>query len=336
MYQELPSLCEAYRGFFRIGAAVQPQNLISHRALLTKHFNSLTPGAALKFGPIHPEEHRWDFADADQIIAFAREHGMGVRAHAPVWHQQTEDWIFTDRFAFADRELLISRLEDHIRVLAGRYGDDVYAWDVVNEAIVDDPAGYMRETKWYRLIGPDYIDYAYRFVKKYAPKTQVFYNDYNEFNPIKRDKIVKLMRGMQERGVPLDGFGLQQHVNIYTSLDDIRAAIEAYGALGIRLHITELDVSLYHPKDRPNPYYPRRFTVPTAEDFRRQGKMYEDLFKLYRSYSDLIDSVTTWGVADDLTWLDVHPVPGRKNYPLLFSYDHTPKPCTRAIVDAVL
>ena len=336
MYQELPSLCQAYARYFKIGAAVQPQNLVSHRGLLTKHFNSLTPGSALKFGPIHPEEHRYDFADADQIIAFAREHGMGVRAHAPVWHQQTEDWIFTDRFAFADRELILARLEDHIRVVAGRYGDDVYAWDVVNEAIVDDPDGYMRQTKWCRLVGEDYIDYAYRFVKKYAPHTKVFYNDYNEFNPVKRDKIIRLMRGMQERGVPLDGFGLQQHVNIYTSLDDIRAAIEAYGELGITLHITELDVSLYHPKDRPNPYYPKRFTVPTAEDFRRQGKMYEDLFEIYRSYSDLIESVTTWGVADDLTWLDHHPVPGRKNYPLLFSYDHTPKPCTRAIVDAVL
>ncbi len=336
MYQEMPSLCEAYAKYFKIGAAVSPQNFVSHRGLLIKHFNSLTPGSAMKFGPVHPAEYRYDFTDADQIIAFAKEHGMGVRAHAPVWHQQTDDWIFTDRFVYAGRELLLERLEDHIRVMAGRYGDAVYAWDVVNEAIVDSPEGYLRETKWYKLIGEDYIDYAYRFVKQYAPKTQVFYNDYNEFDPIKRDKIVRLMRGMQERGVPLDGFGLQQHVNIYTNLDDIKAAIEAYASLGITLHVTELDVSLYHPKDRPNPYYPKTLTIPTREDFVRQGKMYEDLFEIYRSYSDVIESVTTWGVADDLTWLDMHPVPGRKNYPLLFSYDHTPKPCTRAIVDAVL
>lgn len=336
MYQELPSLCKAYEKYFKIGAAVQPQNLTAQRNLLKKHFNSLTASACMKFGPVHPEEYRWDFADADAIIAFAKENGMGVRAHAPVWHQQTEDWLFTDRFTFADREMILDRLEDHIRVMAGRYGEDVYAWDVVNEAIVDDPDGYMRETKWYTLIGEDYIDYAYRFVKKYAPKTKVYYNDYNEFNPAKRDNIVRLMRGMQERGVPLDGFGLQQHVNIYTSLDDIKAAIEAYAALGIELQVTELDVSLYHPKDRPNPYYPYRPTIPTKEDFIRQGKMYEDLFEIYRSYSDVINSVTTWGAADDLTWLDVHPVPGRKNYPLLFSYDHTPKPCTRAIVEAVL
>ncbi len=336
MYQEMPSLCEAYAKYFKIGAAVSPQNFVSHRGLLIKHFNSLTPGSAMKFGPVHPAEYRYDFTDADQIIAFAKEHGMGVRAHAPVWHQQTDDWIFTDRFVYAGRELLLERLEDHIRVMAGRYGDAVYAWDVVNEAIVDSPEGYLRETKWYKLIGEDYIDYAYRFVKQYAPKTQVFYNDYNEFDPIKRDKIVRLMRGMQERDVPLDGFGLQQHVNIYTNLDDIKAAIEAYASLGITLHVTELDVSLYHPKDRPNPYYPKTLTIPTREDFVRQGKMYEDLFEIYRSYSDVIESVTTWGVADDLTWLDMHPVPGRKNYPLLFSYDHTPKPCTRAIVDAVL
>ena len=137
MYQEMPSLCEAYAKYFKIGAAVSPQNFVSHRGLLIKHFNSLTPGSAMKFGPVHPAEYRYDFTDADQIIAFAKEHGMGVRAHAPVWHQQTDDWIFTDRFVYAGRELLLERLEDHIRVMAGRYGDAVYAWDVVNEAIVD-------------------------------------------------------------------------------------------------------------------------------------------------------------------------------------------------------
>ena len=93
MYQEMPSLCEAYAKYFKIGAAVSPQNFVSHCGLLIKHFNSLTPGSAMKFGPVHPAEYRYDFTDADQIIAFAKEHGMGVRAHAPVWHQQTDDWI---------------------------------------------------------------------------------------------------------------------------------------------------------------------------------------------------------------------------------------------------
>lgn len=335
LYQEFPSLCEAYKKYFLIGAGAMPWDLITHRSILTKHYNSLTCGNAMKYGPVHPEENRWNFYDADQMISFAKEHGMAMRAHAPVWHGQTPDWFFMYRDGFAPRELLLERLEDHIRIMAQRYGDYCYAWDVVNEAVVDAGGDQiLRDTKWHRLIGPDYMDIAFRLVKKYAPKTEAFYNDYNEFVPVKRDKIVKQLRGMLDRGVPVEGFGLQQHLSIYTSLDDIKACIEAYAALGIKLHITELDVSLYHPDDRPNPYYPYHPTIPTKEDFVRHGKMYEDLFEIYRSYSDVITSVTTWGCADDETWLDNHPVRGRKNYPQLFAYDHTPKPCVRAIIEA--
>lgn len=337
MFDDMPSLCEAYAEYFKIGAAVAPRDLVSHRGLLKKHFNSITHENALKFAPIHPEEDRFDFDDADQIFAFAEENGIAVRAHAPVWHSQTPDWVFQDGAYFADREKLIDRLRTHVEALAARYGDMIYAWDVVNEAIVDEPGGYLRPTKWYTLMGPDYIEIAFRTVREFAPKVQLFYNDYNEWVPHKRDNIVRLVRELQDRGVPIDGIGMQQHVNITDNLDDIKRAIEAFASTGLVLHVTELDVSLYPPmKIR----IPREFLMrmpqpkPALEQFKKQHKMYVDLFEIYRSYSDVIKSVTTWGVADDYTWLDNYPVPGRKNYPLMFYADHSPKPFLREIAGA--
>ena len=119
------------------------------------------------------------------------------------------------------------------------------------------------------------------------------------------------MRGMQERGVPLDGFGLQQHVNIYTNLDDIKAAIEAYASLGITLHVTELDVSLYHPKDRPNPYYPKTLTIPHAKILYVRVRCTRIFLRsTVRIRRDRV--CHNLGGSRDLTWLDMHPVPGRK------------------------
>ena len=328
MFYDMPSLCETYSKYFMIGAEIDTRSLISHRDLLKKHFNSLTHGNYMKYEPIQPEEGKWVFDPVDQVFAFAEANGMAVRAHAPVWHHQTPDWIFLDNDKPACRELLIERMERHIQTVAGRYGHRIYAWDVVNEAIVDTKEGFLRKSKWTDLLGPDFMDFAFKFVRKYAPSTKAFYNDYNEWNPHKREKIIRLIRDFQERGIPIDGFGLQQHMSIDVDTDEIRRSIEMYAETGLTLQITELDVSLYTTHTSTN-------APPITDDMlKKQYKVYCELFEIYRSYSDVIQSVTTWGVADDITWLDSFPQRGRKNYPLLFYPDHTPKPYTKEIIKA--
>lgn len=328
------TLAKAYEKYFKIGAAASPAEFPAHGKLLKTHFNSLSPENQMKFGPLHPAKDEWNFTPADQMVAFARENGMVFRAHAPVWHGGTNPWVWEDdKGGNASPELLLERLTEQFEVFGARYGNFVQYWDVVNEAIDDDPAKpVLRDTKWLEIMGEGYLTTAFKIAKKVAPKVQLFYNDYNEWLPEKRDKICKLIQKLQDEGAPIEGFGMQSHMSIYNvDIDDVKRAIEAYAAFGLRLHVTELDISLYDPKDRSLP-------PPTLTDemFERQAQLYIDLFRVYREYSDVIDNVTTWGVADDYTWLNYWPVRGRTNYPLLFYADHHPKPFIETIIEEAL
>ena len=328
------TLAKAYEKYFKIGAATSPREFPSHANLLRTQFNSMSPENQMKFGPLHPEKDVWNFDPADQLVSFARENGMVFRAHAPVWHGGTNPWIFeNDAGGEVSREELLERLEEQFTVFAARYGDLVQYWDVVNEAIDDDPAKpVLRETNWLRILGEDYLATAFKLAKKVAPNVQLFYNDYDEWLPHKREKICKLLKKLQDEGAPVEGFGMQSHMSIYNvDIDDVKRSIEAFAAFGVRLHVTELDISLYDPKDRSLPA-----PLLTDEMFERQAQLYIDLFKVYREYSDVIDNVTTWGVADDYTWLNYWPVRGRTNYPLLFYADHRPKPFVQEIIEAAL
>jgi len=329
-YDTGSSFAKSYEKHFKIGSCFRPQQ----PELMKKHFNSLVDEGAMKWAGIEPEDGVFRFDGPDRLVAFARENNMAVRAHAPVWHHSTNDWVFKDGDKKASRELLIERMDRHTKVFAEHFRDDIYCWDVTNEVIEDRGSELLRKTDWLDGIGEDYIDIAYTLARKYAPNVQLFYNDYGEWRPEKRDKIVKLMRGMQERGVPLDGFGLQAHISEIWNfpLDDYKRAIEAYASLGLRLHITELDISVYNTADRSLPPPPLQ-----DETFERQAQLYKDLFEIFRSYSDVIDNVTFWGASDDLSWIDGWVFKdGRKGYPLPFYYDHTPKPFTKEIIQAAL
>ena len=331
---EILSLCQAYAKYFDIGAAVTPATIVSHGDILKQHFNSLTCENQMKYSVIHPEEGRYDFSGADAVVAFAKENGMRMRAHAPVWHNQTPDWIFKQGDRMAPRELIYERLEQHIKTVAERYNDAVYCWDVVNEATCDtvDPrhiARYgnevYRQTRYLTACGVEYLEKAYHLMRKYSPFAQLFYNDYNECDPLKRERIYTLMKNLLDRGAPLQGFGMQTHYSIYSpDMDEVKRSIETYASLGLRLHITEMDISFYKDPSEPE-------IVPTAELMERQTKVYEQLFELYRSYSDVIDSVTLWGVADDRSWLSS---PSRKNWPLLFDENHEAKPVVSKLIEA--
>jgi len=327
----MPSLCEAYQKYFKIGAATSPHELVAHGKVLKKHFSSISPENQMKFGSLQPQKGVWDFTPADTLVAFAKENGMVFRAHAPVWHSGTNPWIWeNDDGSPASPELLLERLTEQFEVFGARYGNQVEYWDVINEAIDDDPVKpVLRDTKWLEILGEGYLTTAFQIAKKVAPKVQLFYNDYNEWLPEKRDKICKLLQKLLDEGAPIDGFGMQSHMSIYNvEIDDVKRAIEAYAAFGLRLHVTELDISLYDPNDRSLP-------APSLTDemFERQAKLYVDLFRVYREYADVIDNVTTWGTADDYTWLNYWPIEGRTNYPLMFYPDHQPKAFVQKIIE---
>ena len=322
MNNKVPNLHEAFNEIFRIGAAVSTKTIRSEGDFIARHYNSITAENQMKFEEIHPEEDRYTFEAADEIMDFALQNGIAVRGHTMVWHNQTSDWVFESPSGGpASRELVLLRMQEHIRTVASRYKGRVYAWDVVNEAIEDKAELVMRSTKWLEILGEDYIRYAFEAAHEADPNALLFYNDYNETEPVKRDKIYNLVRSLKEKGVPIHGIGMQGHWNIHgPSLDEIRQAIELYASLDLELHITELDLSMFHFDDRRTD-----LTVPTEQMVELQQQRYEEIFGLFKEYRDVITSVTFWGAADNYTWLDNFPVRGRKNWPFLFDGEFQPK-----------
>lgn len=323
MDMKIPALHEAYADMFRIGAAVNTHTLQQEGKLIARHFNSLTAENQMKFGELHPEEGRYDFAAADEIADFAVRHEMGLRGHTLVWHNQTSDWVFRDPATGepASRELLLERLKSHIDTVVGRYKGKIYAWDVVNEAIEDKKEQVLRSTKWLELLGEDYLLEAFRLAHEADPDALLFYNDYNETDPVKRVKIYNLVRSLLEKGAPIHGIGMQAHWNIYgPTMEEIRETIELYATLGVQIHITELDMSMFRFGDERTD-----LKEPTPEMEELQAQRYEDIFQLFREYQSVITSVTFWGASDKYTWLDNFPIRGRKNWPFLFDTALQPK-----------
>lgn len=319
------SLKELYKDAFHIGAAVSPKTIDSQRSLLAYHFNSLTAENEMKFSSVHPQQERYTFEDADVIASFAREQGMALRGHTLVWHNQTPDWLFENETGgLVERDVLLERLKAHIETVVGRYKDVIYAWDVVNEVIsddADDANAFLRPSKWLDIAGEDFIAKAFEFAHEADPQALLFYNDYNESDPHKRERIYRLVRSLLDQGVPIHGVGLQAHWNLYDpSLDDMRAAIERYAQLGLQLQLTELDVSVFRFEDRRTD-----LVQPSQEMLELQAERYESIFRLLHEYKEHISAVTFWGAADDYTWLDNFPVRGRKNWPFLFDELHRPK-----------
>lgn len=339
-----PSLAQKFASDFPIGVAVDTAGLQTHGALVAQHFNSLTAENEMKFESIEPTEGAFDFAAGDTLVAFAREHGMKMRGHTLVWHRQTPDWVFVDAAGKpASRELLLGRLKKHIDNVVGHYKGSLYAWDVVNEAILDngkyrtnEEAEADQRTRWHAILGVDYIAEAFKYAHAADPEAKLFYNDYRLYVPEKRQAIYEMLKGLLASGVPIHGVGLQAHLNIapatdatnhgyHQTVEQEEAAIELFASLGLEVQITELDLSVYVPgvKYTPDQFY----TLETFNDEvkAKQAERYAAFFALFHKHADVISGVTFWGVADDNTWLSEFKS-GRKDFPLLFDVNHAPKP----------
>lgn len=330
MSMQVQSLYQKYESYFPVGTCVSPRNLETHRELLITHFNSLTAENHMKFGPIHPEPDADNFTFADQLVEFAKQHNKLIRGHALVWHNQNPPWLFIDGDGRpVDRDTLLKRMEEHIHTVVSRYRGSIYCWDVVNEAVADSGPEVLRQrSPWLGIIGPDFIAKAFEFAHAADPEALLFYNDYNAVQPGKRDKIIQLVKGLQDKGISVHGVGIQGHWNLYwPDAGEIREAIEKYAALGVQVHITELDMSVFAFDDRRTD-----LTEPTSEMIEKQAERYGQVFALFREYADVITNVTLWGAADDTTWLHNFPVRGRINWPLLFDMNHQPKPALERIL----
>lgn len=312
----------------RIGTAVGSnfnQNE-TYMTILRREFNMLTAENAMKFGEIHPNPTEYRFATADAMVNFAVANGMQVRGHTLAWHSQNPGWLNSLTSATTSREQAIGILQEHIATVVGRYRGKIVAWDVVNEAVYDDgvrrrlPRNQSPASVWQRLIGDDYIEIAFHAARAADPDALLFYNDYNlEFSGAKQDSVYNLIKDLKDRGVPIDGIGFQAHFivgNGTPSRQTLRATFDRFAALGLKIHITELDI---------------RMPVPaTAANLEIQAANYRDVVSVCVEHA-ACDTVVVWGLHDGNSWVP-NTFPGQ-GAALLYDDAFKPKPAYTAVND---
>jgi endo-1,4-beta-xylanase len=332
-------LKDYFAKYFTMGVAVSPGSLKTNEAeLILQQFGSITPENAMKMGPIHPKENEYFWNDADSIVAFAQKNHLKIRGHNLCWHNQAPRWIFTNAVGdTVSKEILLQRLKDHITTVVNRYKGSIYAWDVVNEAISDKPDEYLRNSPWLRICGEDFIAKAFEYAHAADPDALLFYNDYNEINPVKREKIYRLIKSLKEAGIPIHGIGLQGHWAINEpSEDELNKTLSRFAGMGLKVQITELDISVYNKEHNAR----ETKTEDTNTDFTPeketlQIEMYKRCFKAFEKYKKIISGITFWNISDRSSWLDNFPVRGRKDYPLLFDKNSQPKQAFWEVVKTV-
>ena len=324
-------LKDAYKNYFMIGVALNQRNVSNDDQvnLVKAEFNSITAENDMKPGELHPKEGVWNWEKADKIANFCRQNGIKLRGHCLCWHSQFADWMFTDKKGKpVKKEVFYQRLREHIHAVVNRYKDVVYCWDVVNEAMADNvrpnfangkftPGSPYRDSRHYQLCGDEFIAKAFEFAREADPNALLFYNDYNECDPGKRDRIFDMVKKMKDAGVPIDGIGMQGHYNVYgPTEEDIDAAITKYKTIVKHIHVTELDI-------RMNTEMGGQLRFSRGENKPVAGYMntlltdqYNRIFKIFRKHKDVIDCVTFWNLGDRDSWLGVnnHPLPFDENY----------------------
>ena len=302
----------------RVGTAIDTSALASdatYSKAAAAQFDSVTPENVMKWEVVEPQRGRFDFTEADKLVAYAKANKQKVRGHTLVWHSQLPTWLTSGvEDGSIDKKALRTILKQHIATEMGHFKGDIWAWDVVNEAFNED--GTLRDSLWLQQLGPDYIADAFRWAHKADPKAILFYNDYNTegINP-KSDAAYKLIKELRSEGVPVQGFGVQGHLSTdYGLPNDMQANFHRFAKLGLKTAVTEADV---------------RITLPaSAAEVQAQDNGYS-----YMLQSCLLErsciSFTVWGFTDKYSWIPgVFSGEGQAN---LYDEDYQPKSAYAAV-----
>ena len=343
-----PVLKDAFEGKFLVGTALNSAQISGTDKLgietVKKQFNAVVPENCMKSRYLQPEEGKFHFDEADKFVAFAEANNLWVTGHCLVWHSQAPAWLFTDETgADVSRETLIERMRKHITTVVSRYKGRIKGWDVVNEAIMDD--GSWRQSKFYQIIGEDFIPLAFQFAREADPDAELYYNDYSTAIEAKRQGIVNVVKTLKEKGLRIDAVGMQGHFTLdFPTVEAFEKSLLAFTELGVKVMITELDMTVLPSPDNftgaevstsfaltkeLNPYADSL----TAETTLKQQNRYADFFRLFLKHSDKVTRVTLWGVADGDSWRNNWPVPGRTDYALLFDRNRKPKSVVTELVN---
>lgn len=310
-----------------VGAAVRPSLFSegSYTATLGREFNMVEPEDAMKWSVVRRDQS-FDFRQGDEVVRFAQAHRMRIRGHCLVWDHDNPRWLTEGRF---NSDQLKALLRDHINVVMKHYAGEVFAWDVVNEAL--NEKGDAKDSPWYNRPGigmsgkgTAYVEQAFRWAHEAEPHALLFYNEAEaEGMSRKSDAVYAMMRDFRRRGVPIDGVGLEMHITPEFDTQELSANIERLTKLGLQVHITELDVSL--PMTRG--------TGASASDLELQADVYRHVLQACLSHRGCA-ALQMWGFTDKWSWIGSHSR-GTRGAGLIFDNFYRPKPAYDAILNEI-
>lgn len=278
----------------------------------------------MKWRAIRPQMDSFDFRAGDEVVRFAQAHRIKVRGHCLVWDHDNPSWLAQGRFT---PDQLSHLLREHISTVMKHYAGQVFAWDVVNEAL--DEKGRPKDSPWYNRPGiglsdrgTAYIEQAFRWARESDPHALLFYNEAEaEGLNTKSDVVYAMAKDFRQRDVPIDGVGLQMHISqLEFDARAVAGNIARLTSLGLQVHITELDVSL--PIDSGQ---------PRNEDLQRQADVYREVVRACLQ-TPRCTAIQTWGFTDKYSWIGSH-TQGLRGAALPFDRTYRPKPAYDAIFE---
>ncbi len=340
------TLKSAYDHKFYMGTAMNLNHIHGNDKkgleIIGKEFNSVVAENCMKSMFLQPKEGQFFFDDADQFIEYGVKNKMFIVGHTLIWHSQAPDWFFVDANGKdVSPEVLKQRMKNHITTVVSRYKGKIKSWDVVNEAIMED--GSYRKSKFYDILGEEFIPLAFKYAQEADPNVELYYNDYNEWYPKKVETLTKIIADLRSKGIRIDGVGMQGHVGLDSpTIEEYEKAIIGYSKAGVKVSVTELEISAL-----PSPW---GLSANVADKKEYDAKMnpytnglpenvvkawenrYQDFFKLYLKHQDKLERVTLWGVTDLDSWKNDFPIVGRTDYPLLFDRNYQTKPVVKQLI----
>ncbi len=287
------------KGMF-YGAAVSGDALANDAALMEHVFaesGMVVSENAFKWSDIHPEAEKYDFSGADALMKWAGAHRIPVRGHTLVWHEANPAWLEPALSKTTAEKIL----RDHIKTVVGRYAGKLVHWDVVNEVIheEDHKPLALRDTPWFRALGPAYIDIAFNATAAADPNALRVINEFGvdygiDWQMRKRDQLLALCADLLHRKVPVQAVGLQAHLDageIAIDQKGLARFVADIASLGLKIIVTEFDV-----RDQSLPAsVAARDTAIAAH-----GRAWLDAVLP----NPAVLGVLSWGLSDRASWLN--------------------------------
>jgi endo-1,4-beta-xylanase len=342
-FENLYALAEFPMGV-AVSAANEPYSIMQgawsagQRQVIEQHFSSITPGNIMKMSYLQPVQGQFTFVDADALVNYALSEGIGVHAHALVWHSdyQVPNWM---KNFVGDKDAWLQIIEEHVTGVATHFAGRVESWDVVNEAFEDN--GDYRDSLFHQNMDEDYIEAAFIAARAADSGADLYYNDYSISSPgPKLDAVVAMATDFIARDVPINGIGFQTHIFMtWPSIEDIKASMQQVVDLGLKVKISELDMPINNPFDGSYSYpdnYEAELTLELAE---QQKRRFCEVVAAYLEVvpENLRGGITVWGVFDRETWVkQAFFNNNHEEWPLLFDHDLEPKPAAQGVGDALM